>query len=336
MKHLDLFSGIGGFALAASWVWPDHEVVAFCDNEPFCQKVLNKHWPDVPVVDDIRKIKGEDYGAVDIITGGFPCQPFSCAGKRGGEADDRYLWPEMLRVIREIRPTWVIGENVAGIINMALDQVCSDLEDADYAVQPFIIPACAVNAPHRRDRVWIVANRQRQGRIGRGGQCGTDRSGVAQNEQTGQAPRGAVARCDERVERHAPDTQRVSGRPGLRQNGQEQDGDQSANCGGDAPDTCHQRSQGGEWPGSHEQRQAVHGSVAQRNNAWNEPWIKAATRLCSVDDGLPGGLVRPRGWRVNALKAAGNAIVPQVVAVIMQAIRELDDRFCKKTNVKDC
>jgi len=154
--HLDLFSGIGGFALAAKW--NGYRTVAFCDNEPYAQAVLKKHWPDVPIHKDIREVRGKLYAGVTLLTGGFPCQPFSVAGKQRGKDDDRYLWPEMLRVIREARPAWIIGENVAGIVNMALDQVCADLEAEGYEIEPLIIPACGVDAPHKRDRVWIIAH----------------------------------------------------------------------------------------------------------------------------------------------------------------------------------
>jgi DNA (cytosine-5)-methyltransferase 1 len=154
--HLDLFSGIGGFALAAKW--NGYRTVGFCDNEPYAQAVLKKHWPDVPCHKDIREVRGELYAGVTLLTGGFPCQPFSVAGKQRGKDDNRYLWPEMCRVIREARPAWIIGENVAGIVNLALDTVCADLEAEGYEVESVIIPACAVDAPHRRDRVWIVAN----------------------------------------------------------------------------------------------------------------------------------------------------------------------------------
>lgn len=158
MKHLDLFSGIGGFALAAEWVFGEVEHT-FCDNDPFCQAVLKKHWPSSKIYGDIKDIQEEQ---ADILTGGFPCQPFSQAGRRKGMADDRYLWPEMFRVIQVAKPTWVIAENVSGLVTwnegMVLEQVCTDLENEGYEVQPFIIPAVAVNAPHRRDRVWIVAN----------------------------------------------------------------------------------------------------------------------------------------------------------------------------------
>ena len=154
--HLDLFSGIGGFALAAKW--NGFRTVAFCDCEPYAQAVIKKHWPDVHVHGDIREVRGELYAGITLLTGGFPCQPFSVAGKQRGKTDDRYLWPEMLRVIREARPAWIVGENVAGIVNMALDQVHADLEAEDYEVESIIVPACAVDAPHRRDRVWILAN----------------------------------------------------------------------------------------------------------------------------------------------------------------------------------
>ena len=162
MKHLDLFSGIGGFALAARWAGID--TVAFCEIEPFAQKVLEKNFPGTPVFSDICKLKRSDiHGSVDIITGGFPCQPFSIAGKKRGTNDDRDLWPEMFRIIKQFKPTWVVGENVANFVGMAFDRTKTDLESEGYEVQPLIIPACGVNAPHKRDRVWIVAYTNRKG-----------------------------------------------------------------------------------------------------------------------------------------------------------------------------
>jgi len=157
MKVLDLFSGIGGFSLGLERA--GMETVAFCENDKFCQKVLAKHWPNVPVHNNIEELDGREYkGTVDLVCGGFPCQPFSVAGQQRGKEDDRALWPEMLRVIREVEPAWIIGENVPGIINMELDNVLSDLEGAGYSCQTFVIPACAVDAKHRRDRVWIIAS----------------------------------------------------------------------------------------------------------------------------------------------------------------------------------
>ena len=164
MRHLDLFSGIGGFAYAVDQVWQGGVEHIFCDNDPFCQQVIKKHWPGSHIYDDIRKIGSIQ--AIDIVTGGFPCQPFSQAGARGGTGDDRYLWPEMLAVIQATKPTWVIAENVSGILTwdegVVFEQVCADLEAGGYEVQPFIIPAVAVGAPHRRDRVWFVAHAKGQ------------------------------------------------------------------------------------------------------------------------------------------------------------------------------
>ena len=157
MKVLDLFSGIGGFSLGLEWA--GMETIAMCEKDKFCRQVLAKHWPDITIHEDIRDLDGKDYkGSIDVVCGGFPCQPFSVAGKQLGKADDRHLWPEMLRVIKESAPTWVIGENVSGFVRMALDDVCSDLEGEGYRVQSFVIPACAVEAHHRRDRCWVVAH----------------------------------------------------------------------------------------------------------------------------------------------------------------------------------
>lgn len=175
-RMLDLFSGIGGFALAAQWVWGKRlEIVSFCEIDKFCQKILNKHWPKVPIHDDIKYLDGNDWrGTVDLIVGGFPCQPFSVAGKQKSQKDDRYLWPEMLRVITQTQPTWVVGENVAGIINLELDKVLADLEGASYETITFNIPACAVDAPHKRERIWIVGYADRNGCNGAENKQGID------------------------------------------------------------------------------------------------------------------------------------------------------------------
>lgn len=160
MRHGSLFSGIGGFDLAAQWMgWKN---VFHCEWNPFGQKVLHYYWPEAEQFTDITKSDFTKYAnKIDILTGGFPCQPYSMAGKRLGKEDERHLWPEMLRAIREIQPTWIVGENVFGLINwnggMVFDEVQADLEAQGYEVQPYVLPAAAVNAPHRRDRVWFVA-----------------------------------------------------------------------------------------------------------------------------------------------------------------------------------
>lgn len=161
MKHGSLFSGIGGFDLAAEWMgW---ENVFHCEINDNCQKLLKYYWPNAK---SYRDIKSTDFsvwkGKIDIISGGFPCQPYSITGKRKGTEDDRHLWPEMLRAIRESEPSWIVGENVYGLINwskgLVFEQVQIDLENSGYEVQAYILPAVAVNAPHLRDRVWFVAH----------------------------------------------------------------------------------------------------------------------------------------------------------------------------------
>ena len=155
MTHIDLCSGIGGFALAARWIgW---QTIQFCEIDAFCQKVLAKNFQEVPIHGDLKTFNAAKFLGFDgILTAGYPCQPFSQAGKRQGEKDERHLWPEVLRIITECRPAFVVCENVVGHVALGLDQVLSDLEGKGYKSQPFVIPACAVGAPHRRDRVWIV------------------------------------------------------------------------------------------------------------------------------------------------------------------------------------
>jgi DNA (cytosine-5)-methyltransferase 1 len=158
LKLLDLFSGIGGFSLGLESTG-GFETIGFVEKDKFCQKVLKKHWSNINIEEDIRNVKGERYAA-DVITGGFPCQPFSVAGKRKGKDDDRYLWDETIRVIRECKPKWFVGENVEGIVNIAngtvLQQIQQDLEKEGFEVQCGIIPASGIGAWHQRKRVWII------------------------------------------------------------------------------------------------------------------------------------------------------------------------------------
>jgi len=174
MTHGSLFTGIGGFDLAAQWA--GFQNVFQCEINPFCQTVLKYHFPDCELFSDIKTTDfTKYYGTIDIISGGFPCQPFSVAGKRQGTDDDRWLWEEMYRAICEVSPRWVVAENVSGLLTqqrgVVFEQVLSDLENAGYEVQPFVIPACAVNAPHRRDRVWIIANAEIKRSDSRRGNC---------------------------------------------------------------------------------------------------------------------------------------------------------------------
>jgi DNA (cytosine-5)-methyltransferase 1 len=323
MTHLDLFSGIGGFALAARWA--GLQTVQFVEIDPFCQKVLQKNFPGVPIHDDIttytqaiyvercEKGQGEvQSGGSDerydkysqtrpfILTGGFPCQPFSCAGKRRGKEDDRYLWPEMLRVVSEAKPTWIIGENVAGFINMGLDDCISDLENEGYEVQAFIIPACAVNAPHRRDRVWIV------GHAIKPDMCGFD-NGISITESIGCGVEAPIKRTD----RHAPHTQSREAQP------TEPGGLHAESCGTDRTirDTDKPRT---------ESIAPASGSrhTISESNRWGEPWLEAATRLCRVDARVSN--------RMDRLKSLGNAIVPQVAYEIIRAMLPLSDKNGKK------
>ena len=202
LKHLDLFSGIGGFSLgleSAGLV----ETVAFCDFDKYCQQVLNKNFPGVPVYGDVKelnyeKLKADGIDQVDIITGGYPCQPFSVAGRKKGEQDPRHVWPEMFRLIKELRPTWVIGENVGGHIKLGLDSVLENLESEGYSARTFSISASSVGANHKRERVWIVGystnnrrnsstsdsqTRRTIGQSEEGGMCQLERTSDVENSR---------------------------------------------------------------------------------------------------------------------------------------------------------
>lgn len=167
LTHLSLFSGIGGLDLAAEWA--GITTIGQCEWAKYPAKILEKHWPNVPRWKDIRTLTGDSFyertgrRTVDIISGGFPCQPFSVAGKQRGKEDDRYLWSEMVRVIKELRPTWIVGENVAGIVRMALPDILSELEACGYRTRTFLVPACAIGARHRRYRVAIVGYSEHNG-----------------------------------------------------------------------------------------------------------------------------------------------------------------------------
>lgn len=185
MTGLSLFSGIGGLDLAFEWA--GGTVAAMVEIDPYCRKVLRKHWPDVPLFEDVRKLRAEDVGTIDIIYGGFPCQPFSVAGDRRGRDDDRFLWPEFSRLVRELGPRWVVGENVPGILSLAADDICADLESAGYEVGIWDFEAAVVGAPHRRERIFFVAHAGR----------GVCQGGAIEREIRGKSEGGEAA-CLER------------------------------------------------------------------------------------------------------------------------------------------
>jgi DNA (cytosine-5)-methyltransferase 1 len=342
MIHGSLFSGIGGFDLAAEWAgWQN---IFNCEWEEFPRKVLKHHFSNAKQYGDIREFNATDYaGRIDILSGGFPCQPYSVAGKQLGKEDERHLWPEMLRVIRECSPRWVVGENVRGLVNwsggLVFEEVCVDLEACGYSVQPFILPAAGVNAPHRRDRVWFVAKNTLR--------VGCVHGEFEQEETEFRKQRNVSARsCDGfRVQKRiTPDTKH-NGQPtakGRRSDGE--DSQRSKEGQEDAkqfegirkpeklgsvytPDTDDEGLQGCE-----EQR-GFGGSRKKRNKhppgrIYTE-WENFPTQppVCGRNDGIPkelDGITFPK-WRTESIKAYGNAIVPQVAYQIFQAINQYEN-----------
>jgi len=291
VQVLDLFSGIGGFSLGLKRA--GMETIGFCEIDPFCRRVLAKHWPDVTIHTDIRGLDGKDYkGRTDVICGGFPCQPFSQAGKRRGTEDDRHLWPEMLRVISEVRPTWVIGENVIGFVKMELDSVLSDLEREGYQTRAFIIPACGIDAPHKRDRVWIISHANSEGE-----------SDGPINE--GPRPRQLELMADPESGFSVLSKQEVrTGRTTT---------DNSSKDVADSESERVQRlwSSGEQKPHTYGgQKLSLCGSERPEPAYW-----EAEPGMGRVVDGIPD--------RVDRIKGLGNAVVPMVVEVIGNAIMEI-------------
>jgi DNA (cytosine-5)-methyltransferase 1 len=293
MKHGSLFSGIGGFDLASEWMgW---ENVFHCEWNEFGKKVLHHYWPNAESFDDITKTDFTKYAnKIDILTGGFPCQPYSMAGKRQGKEDERHLWPQMLRAIREIKPKYIVGENVFGLLNwnggMVFDEVHADLELEGYEVQAVVIPAAAVNAPHGRDRVWFVATNTMPLRL----QHSPFRRKMDQ---------GQKEICRERGESSKS----------IKTNGSD----------GNASNTNSTSTQCGN--GKTEERWKEQSGRIEPFG-FNMEWQKFPTEspICGGDDGLPtelDGITFPK-WRNESIKAYGNAIVPQVAYQIFKAIQE--------------
>lgn len=331
LRLLDLFSGIGGFSYAAERLVGGYKTVGFCDNDPFCRQVLQKHWPDVEVFEDVRNT--DDFircGRVDIITGGYPCQPFSLAGKQKGSEDDRHLWPAMFELIKQKRPAFVIGENVAGHIALGLDEVLFDLESEGYSARPFVIPAVAVDAHHRRDRVWVVARADTQSEPDVTGYAETrERVG---SEDVGHSCCGGLQGDDWWRSRQEPTHGRsdVADTDGNRWREERADGrgcaspDRGWQAGGIGrggevmADAARKRMEGHGPDREQEPRLSSGEGLPRRDRAGAEPnfWLPEP-RLGRVAHGVPG--------RVDRLKSLGNSIVPQVAAQILRAIREAHD-----------
>ena len=198
MKHVDLCSGIGGFALGFEWAGLSKPLM-FCDIEPWSRKILAKHWPDVPIAEDVKELASDPARLVpdcDILTAGYPCPPFSVAGKRRGEEDDRHIWPEIFAIVQAKLPSWCVFENVPGHISLGLDQVLSDLESCCYATQAFCLPACGVDAPHRRDRIFVVAHADSSGLQG-GAQTRNDEKNRTQPDDKQFARRSGAHKSSE-------------------------------------------------------------------------------------------------------------------------------------------
>jgi len=319
MKVLDLFSGIGGFSLGLERA--GMKTVQFVENDPYCQKVLAKNFPSVPIHGDIKTFHYDK--PVELISGGFPCQPYSHAGKQRGKEDDRHLWEEYLRIIQEVRPTWVIGENVSGIVNMELDQVLSDLESENYSHQSLVIPACAVNAPHRRDRVWIIAKSKSKGR-----EC----------RETGK--RGVNSQCEERLsgwsgsrnvgnsECNGLSTAKESGSPSSISDNSPQGENKTFQSKGtserrDNENVAHakrkRQSRSGELERSCDtEKNSIRETswLDYGGEGWKRNW-DFEPELGRVANGIPN--------RMDRLKGLGNAVVPQIVEIIGRAIMEIEE-----------
>lgn len=296
MKHISLFSGIGGFDLAAEWAgWNN---LASCEINPFGRKVLEYYWPSTYHHDDIKTLTGSiiEYEAQKrygpdwradgvVLSGGFPCQPYSLAGKRLGKEDERHLWPEMLRVIREIQPDWIVGENVFGLVNwsdgLVFDEVQTDLEAQGYEVQAFVLPACAADAPHRRDRIWIIAYRNSNGQQRSNGE---HEKHASKGWQYAQRDVSACAKYGPTTYAH-----------GERQQ---------------------QQSTVGELEGARPCESNIH------NNGADWQAFPTQSPVCSRNDGIPAELdgITFSKWRNESIKAAGNAIVPQIAYRIFDTI----------------
>jgi len=306
--HASLCTGIGGFDLSARWMgWQN---IFQCETDPFCRQVLRYHFPECELFGDIKKLKTKKLkkyaNRIDVLSAGFPCQPFSVAGQRRGANDDRYLWDEVFRVIRTVSPRWFVGENVCGLLTaqsgVVFEGVCADLENAGYEVQPYIIPACAVDAPHKRDRVWIVA--------ANGANAGFE---GLQTWENGVFEREIIANtyCELHGKRNGD----------IRKNRQAQSIKSSHSAGSCERDNSTNSYSSGRLQ-NHPSEQS--GKPEQDIPDWRQ--FPTQSPICTRDDGLSFGLadIAFPTWRRQSIKALGNAVVPQVVCEIFKAIEKVE------------
>lgn len=296
LVHASLFSGIGGFDLAAEWMGWDN--LFHCEWNPFGQRVLKHHFPNSISYNDITETDFSIHrGQVDILTGGFPCQPYSLAGKRLGKEDERHLFPEMLRTIQEVQPRWIVGENVLGIVNwgggVVFEEVQTLMEAEGYEVQSFILPAAGKNAPHKRERVWFVA-------------------------------------YSERYKNKHPNNGGSKQKEGNLQRKNKGNVSNTFYNNGDASNSKQLRLEHGKERGNFNQSkgetQAKGGKFAKQSKT--DGWARFPTKsaICGGDDGIPRKLdtITFSKWRNESIKAYGNAIVPQVAYEIFKAIEEFE------------
>lgn len=330
MRCGHLFNGIGGFALAASWMgW---ENVFHCEIDGYCNKVMKRHFPNSIEYGDIKQQNFNSYlGTIDLLTGGFPCQPYSTAGKRLGKADERHLWPEMLRAVREIRPRWLVGENVRGLTNwnagVVFDEVQADLETEGYEVLPFLLPAAGVGAPHGRQRIWFVAHSvSHDARRFGYGQIGCPSGGLQGEKKEWERVRADTQRIGEERTPANSESQRC----GKERKGIGRSEKRSSWSGSERVATDTVQHDGGEI--QIEKRNAVVGQehigsgTAGRNIGWDS-W-PAQHPVSSGDDGVSAQLagLTISQYRRASIAALGNAIVPQVVLQIFKSIEAFDGR----------
>jgi DNA (cytosine-5)-methyltransferase 1 len=317
LKLLDLFSGIGGFSLGLESTG-FFETIGFVEKDKFCQKVLKKHWNNINIEEDIRNVKGERYAA-DIITGGFPCQPFSVAGKRKSTADDRYLWDEMLRVIREVKPIWIVAENVEGIVNinegMVLRQVLNDLENEGFKSQCIIIPASGIGAWHQRKRIWIVSHSNSRLSTRENKEIQTRGNTITNGSED-----VSNSKCNEH--KHTTSREGRDDREWRFYSTQEEQTShdlwsKTSRCDGvfgkDVPNTNSQRTQ--------IQIKGEHPSIKMSGSSGEKTWWQTQSELCGVPNGVSYELDKGRS---NRIKSLGNSIVPQIARQIGLAIMEAE------------